>query len=228
MLICMKIILISRPHRAKWPVLLSGSMLRDSLFSMGAERGEHEKGGKAQREQPSPTRLKKGHSQGSDGMAAQIERKRNCCAQHRSLITTGWWWRHQPCTWFGKQMNSWRKQYKVTTSGSAGQSQVPARWDQGASEIQHLSCGLGDGRELGTPAPATFSQTPEHRGQSMCRGRWDEKPHQRRVIRLPRDTLGSWFISVIGVEKSQNHRTVRVGRTTGGYLVQPPCSGRVP
>lgn len=35
-------------------VLPSGSMLRDSLFSTGAERGEHEKGGKAQREQLCP------------------------------------------------------------------------------------------------------------------------------------------------------------------------------
>lgn len=33
--------------------------------------------------------LKKGPNQGGDGMAAQIERKRNCCAQHRSLITRG-------------------------------------------------------------------------------------------------------------------------------------------
>lgn len=83
---------------------------------------------------PCPTSTEGGSSHQSDGAAAGMERKRNCCAQQISNVGNS---SLQVMVWTSTPHMVWETdelmeetEYKVTTSGSESLSQVPAGWEQ--------------------------------------------------------------------------------------------------
>lgn len=81
------------------------------------------------------------------------------------------------------------------------QSTTSTGWRQRtrSTGTRQKACGWGDGSEQGTPTPATFLWTLEHREQRQYMVEEISDLAEERLISLPRDKCGSCFISVMEV-----------------------------